>query len=293
MNQGVGMFRIQDNNGQNIYVNGRICEFSKYSGVDDSPFDFNMDFSEPIIYEVIRFIDGQGVFFKDHYDRFCNSLKLAGIKNVISCDDMKKACIDVLEANMMKNNNLKLMYAMKKDTDEPICLIYASKSFYPDEKYYSNGVAVAVLDIERPTPNAKISRKDYIDRVTSYRTNKGVFEVLLKNNKGKLTEGSRSNLFFIKDNIVYTAPKDLVLEGVMRKHVFEVCDNKEIIIDDTNLVDFNDLSGMDAAFLTGTSINVLPISTVEDSISYDTKNPVLLKIIKGFEERIIEEWQMK
>lgn len=285
------MYKIQDNNGQFLFIEGELREFSDFQQADDQLLNFQMPFSEPIIYEVIRFIDRKGVFFKDHYDRFCNSLGLAGIENKISYDDLKAACTQVLRANKLRNNNLKIMYAIEEGTDQPICLVYPSKSFYPDEKYYSNGVAVSVLGIERPTPNAKISRKSYIERVTSFRENKGVFEVLLKNNKGQLTEGSRSNLFFIKGNTVYTAPKELVLEGVMRKHVFEVCRDLNIEIDDSSPVDFDSLCEMDCAFLTGTSINVLPIAVVEDVFNYDTQNPILQSIIKGFEGRITEEWQ--
>ena len=79
----------------------------------------------------------------------------------------------------------------------------------------------------------------------------------------------------------------------MRKHVFEVCLAKNIEIDDSKAVEFDSLKDMDAAFLTGTSINVLPISLADSTYQYDTKNPVLLDIIKGFEERISEEWQKK
>lgn len=285
------MIKIQDNNGQFVYIDGELREYSEFQQEDDKLLNFRMPFSEPVIYEVIRFIDRKGVFLKDHYDRFCNSLKLSGIENIISYEELKKACTQVLKTNKLRNNNLKLMYAIEEGTDQPICLIYPSKSFYPDEKYYSNGVAVAILGIERPTPNAKISRKNYIERVSSYRENKGVFEVLLKNSKGQLTEGSKSNLFFIKGDTVYTAPKEFVLEGVMRKHVFEVCNKLNIKIDDSKPVEYDSLPEMDGAFLTGTSINVLPIAVVEENYSYDTKNPLLLNIIRGFEERIAEEWQ--
>ncbi len=287
------MYKINDNNGQFIFLDGEIHEFSEFKEKDDTLLCFSMNFTSPIIYEVIRFIDRKGVFFKDHYDRFCNSLSISDIKNIITLDEIEKACYQVLKANKLKNNNLKWMYSLDEKTNKPICLIYASKSFYPDKKYYENGIATAVLGIERPTPNAKISRKDYIDRVTDYREKKGVFEVLLKNSKGQLTEGSRSNLFFIKDDVVYTAPKEFILEGIMRKHVFEVCNSKNIKIIDKEPITYDMISHMDAAFITGTSINVLPISTVENTFFYDTKNSCLIDIMNGFEERIAEEWKMK
>ena len=196
-----------------------------------------------------------------------------------------------MKANKIRSNNLKLMYAIEEGTKTPVCLIYASKSFYPDEKYYKNGVAAAVLGIERPNPNAKISRADYIEKVQNYREKKGVFEVLLKNSEGQLTEGSKSNLFFIKGNTVITAPSSMVLEGIMRKYVFETCGILGIPVDDSRPIELNELSHMDGAFITGTSINVLPVSCIEEMVHYDAENPVLRRIMKGFEERIAEEWQ--
>ncbi len=285
------MTEIFDNTAEFIYVNGEFREYREFQREGADSLNFEMPFSGPIIYEVVRFIDRKGVFLKDHYDRFAGSLKLAGIENHFSYETYKEACRQLLKINKIRSNNLKLMYAMEEGEEQPLCLIYASKSFYPDEKYYENGVATAILGIERSTPNAKINRSDYVEKIKSYREKKGVFEVLLKNSQGQLTEGSRSNLFFIKGNTVFTAPADTVLEGVMRKYVFKVCDALGICIDDSCPVGIDSLSEMDSAFLTGTSINVLPISHIEENIQYDTQNQVLLCIRRGFEERIVEEWQ--
>lgn len=285
------MYRINDNTAEFIYVNGELREYREFQSEKSSGLDFEMPFSGSIIYEVVRFIDRKGVFLKDHYDRFTGSLKLAGLQSDFTYEEYKETCQQLLKANKIRNNNLKLMYAMEEGEAKPICLVYASKSFYPDEKYYVNGVATAVLGIERPTPNAKISRSDYIEKVKSYRENKGVFEVLLKNSAGELTEGSKSNLFFIRGNTVITAPSHMVLEGIMRKYVFETCDILGIEVDDSRPVELSELSDMDGAFITGTSINVLPISCIEEIAHYNTKNAVLQSIIKVFGERIAEEWQ--
>lgn len=287
------MYPIQDNAAEFIYVNGALHEYRAFRSEQSSGLDFEIPFSGNIIYEVVRFIDQKGVFLKDHYDRFMGSVKLAGMESDFTYEAYKDACKQLLTANKIRNNNLKLMYAYTANEGEakPICLIYASKSFYPDEKYYINGIATAVLEIERPNPNAKISRKDYIETVQSYREEKCVFEVLLQNAEGALTEGGKSNLFFIKDNTVFTAPSNMVLEGIMRKYVFEICDTLHISVDDSKPVSFTELSHMDCAFLTGTSINVLPISCIREIAQYDMENSVLRRIMKGFEERIAEEWQ--
>ena len=285
------MNHIEDNAAACIYLNGEIRDCRDFQSAANGDFSFDMPFAGQIIYEVVRFIDAKGVFLKDHYQRFIGSLALAGMTSDLSYESYREACCRLLETNGIRNNNLKLMYALREGDGLPLCLIYASRSFYPDETYYCNGVDTAVLEIERPNPNAKISRADYLFKVQNCRKENGVFEVLLQNSRGELTEGSRSNLFFINGGKVLTAPSDMVLEGIMRKYVFEICHKLGISVDDSRAVRFSEAAAMDAAFLTGTSINVLPVARIGNSACYDTENPVLQQLVREFQERIAEEWK--
>ena len=44
-----------------------------------------------------------------------------------------------------------------------------------------------------------------------------LYEVLLVDRNGRITEGSRSNVFFVKGNKFYTGPSAMVLVGITRK----------------------------------------------------------------------------
>ena len=48
----------------------------------------------------------------------------------------------------------------------------------------------------------------------------------MKNNE--ITEGSRSNIFFLKDETLVTAPDNAVLNGITRKHILEICRENSI-----------------------------------------------------------------
>ena len=87
-------------------------------------------------------------------------------------------------------------------------------------------------------------------------------ESILLDQNYNVTEGSFSNLFFIKEDKVYTPSlKNNLLEGITREHILKIlkknkisCINKKILVH--NIYDF------DAMFLTSSTRGVLPVIEV-------------------------------
>ena len=124
-----------------------------------------------------------------------------------------------------------------------------------------------------------------MDRELRDATNKAIregdlYEVLLVNRDGIITEGSRSNVFFIKNGEVYTSPTDAVLPGVTRTIIIRIIEEAGIPLHYC-AVKQDELSGFDAAFISGTSPKVLPIAYIGD-ISYDVDDPVLRYIMAKY-----------
>jgi branched-chain amino acid aminotransferase len=111
-----------------------------------------------------------------------------------------------------------------------------------------------------------------------------VYEVILVHPEGYITEGSRSNLFMIKNNEVYTPKVTDILPGITRKYILQVCKDLNLILNERRI--FRDeLFAMDALFITGTSPKVLPIRNIYYA-NFDVKHPVLRLIMKKFDELI-------
>lgn len=89
-----------------------------------------------------------------------------------------------------------------------------------------------------------------------------VYEVLLANNHNFITEGSRSNFFYVRRGMLYTAPSELVLEGISRKVVLRLAATHGLPVVQEPL-DRQKLASVSAACLTGTSPGVLPISRID------------------------------
>jgi branched-chain amino acid aminotransferase len=91
-----------------------------------------------------------------------------------------------------------------------------------------------------------------------------------------ITEGSRSNIFFVKGEILVTAPDNLILNGITRKHILEICRNNYIPVE-LRCVDAGDISEYDSVFMTGTSPMVLPFNRIDD-ITFNVEYPVMERL---------------
>ena len=88
------------------------------------------------------------------------------------------------------------------------------------------------------------------------------YETLFERN-GVITEASHCNVFFVKDNIVYTHPTGpFILDGITRQVVLERCEQLGIPVRLKGIL-ATEVPSMDEAFLTGTSTQVLAIQKVD------------------------------
>jgi branched-chain amino acid aminotransferase len=165
--------------------------------------------------------------------------------------------------------------------------IYFIHSSYPTPEQYETGVHGILLKEERSNPNAKVVNSGYKERVAAALADANAYEALLVNSKDEITEGSRSNVFFIKNNEVLTSPKGNVLIGITRVYVFEICRDLGIEIIEKP-ISVSMLREMDGVFITGTSPKILPISTIDDMSFNSARNPVIKTIMTSYNDRIEE-----
>lgn len=235
------------------------------------------------IYEVIRVIDGIPLFFEEHIERMRRSSEIVDYSIYRSDEefffDMKK----LIEINNVKNLNIKLL-CVDIEGKGQIFLAYFIESYYPSEEVYKEGIHTILYDFERVNPNAKVLNISFKEDVKNKLKEEKAFEALLVNKEGYITEGSRSNMFFVRGDKVYTAPSGEVLLGVTRKHIVEVCEKLNIKVVEEN-IHVEDLDKIDAIFMSGTSVNVLPIATVDEK-RYDSVNN---KIVKAIGNGYLEE----
>jgi branched-chain amino acid aminotransferase len=247
---------------------------------DSSSFDEDLIDRKNVVYEVIRLIDTKPFKLEDNYKRLLNTLQIAGIEFNIEFSQMHEEISLLAKINSVKEGNVK--FVVFNDSDESSHLVYLIQHYYPNKEQLSQGVETVSIQVERENPNAKVINKTLREQSNKIIKEKTVFEILLIDHNGFLTEGSRSNLFFIKENVVYTSEDKYVLPGTVRKRAIEICNNSNIGIV-KNKVKLDDISMYDAAFLTGTSLGILPIAKIDDFI-FDANNDVLKYIQEKYQD---------
>ena len=102
----------------------------------------------------------------------------------------------------------------------------------------------------------------------------------------QVTEGSRSNIFFLRGDEVFTTPSEAVLLGVTRQKILEACAAAGIRVTE-RYTSREEIGTYEAAFVSGTSPKVLPIASA-GPVQMDPQHALLRRIMKLYDE-ICEE----
>ena len=232
------------------------------------------------VYEVLRVIDGKPLFLEDHLERMKNSFDLINEEFPLKNEEIKNKIKNLINKENKLFGNIKITYSItEKNLDT-----FFIKHSYPTDKMYNDGVKVILYFGERENPNAKIVNDNFRSGVNKEIENNGAYEAILIDRNGFITEGSRSNIFMIKDNVILTSPTKAVLPGVTRKKVFELANQLGFRVEEQEY-SYKKINELDGMFISGTSPKILPISLVND-IKLNEKNSIILKLMKAYDDNV-------
>lgn len=269
-----------------------------HNGAIDNPDRFPFNSFHREAYEVLRVIEGIPLFFMEHLNRLERTLRLISADiHPLAPELYIEAMHRLLRANAgIKNANVRMSLFVDEAGHVNDWWIGFTPHKYPSEKEFQEGVAVMSINAQRRDPNAKLMQYDLRSLSESIQAKENVYETILLEPDGEITEGSRSNIFFIKDGRILTAPDHKILEGVTRA----------IVIDDIHKlqfpfafqgIDIDEISSCQAAFLTGTSRDVLPIKQF-DRIHLNPTHPLIKGLQQAYSEsvnaylvRVRSQWQ--
>ena len=229
----------------------------------------------PSVYEVVRITDGEPVFLLEHYKRLEKSLASMGKVPLFTCEDLRRCISDLVEESGIRNHNIKIEADVSGYSR-----LYLTPTHYPAPEMYEQGVRTQLFHGERRNPNIKMMDPALREATNAAIKEHGLYEVLLVDKNGFITEGSRSNVFFIRDGEVFTAPSAKVLLGVTRSKVLEIIKELGIVLHEESPA-AAEIAEYQAAFISGTSPKVLPIASIGD-VSFNVNDPILRKIMERY-----------
>lgn len=241
------------------------------------PGTFIPDTNHQVVYEVFRVDQTYPVFLEDHLNRLFKSITTIHKKSSIGANDLRRLLIDYIQNSRVEFGNVKIEYIFTSDVESELYFrAYFIPTSYPDSKMYREGVVCNVLNAERHSPSVKMANPELRQLSDSIIKKEKVYETILVNKDGLITEGSRSNLFLIKTGAFYTAPDYMVLSGIIRQKVLKIIKDHQlpVIKEAVNIID---LPLYEACFITGTSPRVLPVRQIGD-IRFNVSNTLIYNI---------------
>lgn len=258
-----------------VYLNGEIRNSSE---AKISVFDRGFLFGDGI-YEVMVQINGHFFFGAEHIARLANCLQKVNIE--FDTASLQDNIDDLLKASELKSEDCLLYiqvtrgvaprkHAFPKDT-APTVMMYAVPFSLPEVNAQLVSV-VSQVDIRWHRCDIKMTSLLGNVMANTHASQNGHYEAVFHRD-GKMTEGSHSNLFFVKDGVVYTHPADEhILNGITREIVLKLCRDSHIPYREEAIA-FDNMNNMDEAFLTGTSTQIASIKKMDEHEYYDGDRP--------------------
>jgi branched-chain amino acid aminotransferase len=262
--------------GKNFILNGELTPAEM--------FDNKLIYEGDSVYEVLRMVKGNPIFFDDHMERLAGSIRLQKKVPLAEAPLLRKVILRLIKSDKKRETNLKIVFNYNNGVGN--YLVYFIEPVYPSKEQYKKGVKGILFHAERKDPESKVINHKLRSSISHKLMMEGGYEAILVNENNYITEGSRSNIFFMKGETLVTAPDNVILNGITRKHLLEICSGNNIKVE-LSCVKVDDITDYDAVFMTGTSPMVLPFYCIGDKF-FNVKFLLIERLRKLYLEKAEE-----
>ncbi|GGB71104.1 aminodeoxychorismate lyase [Fictibacillus barbaricus] len=253
-----------------IYLNGKVV--SKEEAVI-SPYDHGFMYGVGA-FETFRTYDGFPFLIDEHLYRLHEALHELNIRLELDSDKVIKMVQTLLSRNEMSDAYFRLNVSggagdigLQTETyEEPTVILYTKPLVQTDTVSEKE---LILLKTVRNTPEGekRLKSHHYLNSILGKRelsdvNQEGVF--LTK--EGYISEGTVSNLFWVKQNQVFTPGTSTgILEGITRKWVMNVSESLNIPLKTGNYK-IEELVQADEVFLTNSIQELVPVKRFEHKV---------------------------
>jgi D-alanine transaminase len=269
-----------------VYFNGA---YVPKENVSISPDDRGFLLADGV-YEVVRWYGKSFFDIKGHFKRLRRSLEELQI-NWNDVDTFPSVCLELIKKNSFESVPAMVYLqvtrgAAKRTHTFPVPdvqpTVYAfAFTFSPDEKSAIEGVKVMLkedirwrrCDIKSIAllPNTLCFNEAYINGYTE----------CIFNLNGSITEGTHSNIFFVRNNILFTHPEsNNILSGITRNNVLRIAREAGLKVKEEAMKADN-LKDLEEAFITNTSSEIVPVIEIGGIRTGDGKPGPVTRILQA------------
>ncbi|MEG1311935.1 MAG: aminotransferase class IV [Romboutsia sp.] len=226
------------------------------------------------LFETIKVKNGK-VDLNLHMDRISNSIKELKIGTSYEREYLENKILKYIKDNNVYNKALRLTVF-----DEGYNI--STRDIQYNEKSYKDGFKLNISPIKRGNSILyKHKTTNYFENVYTkdYAKNNGFDDGIFIDSNNNILECSMSNIFFIKNNILYTPIQELpILNGTTKRRILKLCDEFNIEIKQT-YINIEDIREFDFVFVTNALMGLMKVVQI-DNINYNEENHLFDKILK-------------
>jgi branched-chain amino acid aminotransferase len=279
-----------------IYLNGKLVPEKKALV---SVFDHGFLYGDGI-YETLRAYKGTVFMIDEHIERLFRSASMIGLVLPQGHDGIKKVVYQTIKANKHKEAYVRITVSRGPGPlglDPALCpeptFVIISKKFtdYPGS-YYQKGVNITIVNTRRNYKKAldpKIKSLNFLNNILAKRESieKGAYEAIMLNHRGYIAEGTISNIFFLKKNVLCTPATGVgILDGITRRLILDAARKLGIKVNEGRFRP-EDVYSADEVFISNTTMEVMPVSEIDDKKA-GTKCTVTKQLHKAYRKKVKE-----
>ncbi len=247
------------------------------------------------IYEYIRVYDNHPFTANAHFERLLRSAKEIGLELNYTVNGLIELVRELIAANGVVNGGVYIQVTRgtaPRDHAFPMPSVKANitaftKTYDRPYKLLEEGInAVTTEDIRWLRCDIKslnllgnVLAKEYAVKYNA--------QEAIQHRGETVTEGSSSNVYAIKDGVIYTHPiNNYILNGITRMVIKEIAQEKGVSFkEETFTLDF--LKNADEVLVSSTSIEVMPVVKLNGEAVGDGKvGPITKSLQEGFNRYI-------
>jgi 4-amino-4-deoxychorismate lyase len=242
-----------------------------------SIFDRGLQYGDGL-FETMAFRNDQLEFRLDHIERLkqgCERLKIEYrcIEDLLS-NEIDAICNELEEDSVIKIIVTRGQGARGYRVDKKLSptRIVSSQPLLSYPALNTQGITVRLCQHTLPENKymAGIKHLNRLDQVIarSEWDNDDIAEGLMLNQQQQIIEGTMSNLFIVKDEMLFTPELSLAgVSGVMRQQVMKLAKNIGFAVNEANLT-LQDLKAADEVFICNSLINIWPVIEIVNLASF-------------------------
>ncbi len=251
------------------------------------------------VYEVTTTKDDCILYLEDHLKRLWNSASLISMEILISKEELIQEILKTIKEVPSKRKYIRIIITRGEGeinlapSNISNNLIIICKELKENPSWwYEDGVNFIISDVIRNDkdsldPNAKSG--NYLNSVMAYleAKKKNVYDSVMVNKLGQITEGTTNNIWMIKNGKIITPPTSVgILKGITREKILDLCRENNLNFNE-EIFTPKELLDCDECFITSSTKGIVPVVHLnEKSIGDGKPGKITKSLIQLYRNKI-------